>query len=180
MLEELEYEILQTINSTTNFKTIKESQQLFYKKIHRYEMHLYNENRYTPDKIELIEKWRKHFRCQVQKLKEESESRPLERKYKSDSNELEETVQLVARQILKAEHNKADLENSTVKLKSLNISSKELQKEIDATRRSINMRRLQEKKEIYLIKIGFLVLIIVCIFIVLDKFGGRKLYGMFF
>lgn len=169
MFEELEIEIQSTLNRSTTIEDLKRFQSAFYKKIHSYEMQLYNENRYDTDKVDLIKSWRQQFRLKVIRLKESTEQEP--RVYREDSNDLEETVHLVARQVQKAEHNRAELEGSTVKLKSLNMSSRDLQKEIDKTRRNINVRKLQEQREVWLIKIGFVLLGLVCLFILMDKLG---------
>lgn len=176
MLEDLEQDIQLTINKLTPNINPQPLQKSFYKKIHNYELHLYNLNKYNPTKAKQIQAWRQQFRLQLQKYNDNNKTQTRKIVSKEDSDELEETVQLMARQVLKAENNKNELVKSTVKLKSLNVSSKDLKMEIDKTRKSINVRRMNEQKEIFLVRVGFIVFLLVCMFIILDKFGIRRMF----
>ncbi|KAM0676822.1 hypothetical protein BDAP_002563 [Binucleata daphniae] len=93
---------------------------------------------------------------------------------RNDQTDLEETVRLVSREVLKTNKHIMMLEKSTLKLKGLNYTSKDLEKEIEETKKLMEKDRLQERKEFYYIKAAIAVFVSVCVLILLDKFGIKR------
>lgn len=164
------------ICTSTNETELKEYITQVNDSIYQYELLLYQENEYNDYHSQIIQKWRQTLIKNIKKIKNKLTEAIQNEKLstniqRNDTKDLEETVHLVHRQIKKADSNTSELMRSTIKLKKLNLSSKDLQKEIENAKKEILQRKLVESKEIRMIKFAFLFFILVCCLIVVDRLG---------
>lgn len=90
-----------------------------------------------------------------------------------ESQEELDVLQMINQQIIAANINQQLLEKGTVKLDSLDYTTEEIFAEIQKANKKIIEQKNIEKKEIFRIKRAFRWLIIVCVFILCDKFYCR-------
>ncbi|EJW05384.1 hypothetical protein EDEG_00048 [Edhazardia aedis USNM 41457] len=149
------------------------------KKIHHYELQQYEEENYTEKESEKIARWRKELAILMHQSKKELNKKVrseiiLDLEAKNKLKELESTVKIANVVDIKASTNIQKLDRSTIVLKKLGFTSNELQQKIDIARknkRASNEKTLNEDKMIIL---GFVIFIITCLIIIVDKFGGFK------
>ncbi|KAM0676067.1 hypothetical protein GVAV_000028 [Gurleya vavrai] len=149
--------------------------------IANYELFLYEIEAYDDEEIEKITKWRRTLAINantvknsiLKNVKEQFNSKSANR---DDINDLEETVRLVSREINKADQNISILQKSTIKLKGINYTSKDLEKEIEETRRMIQKDKNMERKEILRIKMAICIFIFVCFAIFVDIIRSKSFW----
>ena len=90
-----------------------------------------------------------------------------------ESQEELDVLQMINQQIIAANINQQLLKKGTVKLDSLDYTTEEIFAEIQKANKKIIEQKNIEKKEIFRIKRAFRWLIIVCVFILCDKFYCR-------
>ncbi|KAM0686979.1 hypothetical protein COBT_001789 [Conglomerata obtusa] len=174
MSHDLEYKIKELVNLPPYAleKEIKSHLNKAYTLIHNYELELYEKEMYTDNEIQKIKQWRSTLIKNANRLKTQIYNSKTTNDEvipkRDDLNDLEETVRLVSREICKTDKNISLLERSTLKLKGINYTSKDLEREISETRKMMLKEKLQEQKEVFLIKIAILIFMIVCLIIIFD------------
>ncbi|KAK1348148.1 hypothetical protein CWI37_0220p0010 [Hamiltosporidium tvaerminnensis] len=156
-----------------NEKDLKEYALNIRRSIQDYEIFLYENDKYSNQEEEKIKEMRKRLSEYITITTKNIKNTPKE-EIKEEHKEIFETVKLVARQVTKADVNTQLLEKSTLKLKGLNYSNKEIEREIQNTRNNILRSKKEERKEIICLIIGFLVFIGVCFYIILDRLHVAK------
>ncbi|KAF7684150.1 hypothetical protein TCON_0639 [Astathelohania contejeani] len=135
------------------------------KDIHDYELMLYEKDTYDREQAQQIARWRTnllHVTKQPVKLTSQEDKTMFE------------TVQLVSRQISKAASNMKLLGDSTLKLSGLNYTNQDIENEINEARKKLLRNKSNQKKEMGMIWAGFILLALVCLFILIDKFFINK------
>lgn len=152
----------------TNDQQVRNITNNLYNLIHEYELFLYENDAYDNIAIEKISNWRKLLSQKVglYRAKSNDECKPKVSK-------IEETVTLVSRQISKADENTLGMERSSIKLKGLNYTSKDLQKEIAKTKKLLIKKRTTVEKEVLMIKFALLIFLTVCVAIIVDKISKK-------
>lgn len=134
-------------------------------KIIEYEQLLLEEGRYTESVESQVGKWRRRIWGIISENKKK-----IDRKHVSEKhNDVFETVKLVSRQVDKANMNLQLLDKSTLKLVGLNYSSRDIENELAKARDAIMKNRAEERKEVWMIYMGVLLLAVVCMAILVDK-----------
>ena len=135
-------------------------------KISEYEHKAIEDSRRYADAESLMKGWRKKILEIILESK-----KGLKRPESQDGDdEMLETVMIASRQINKANINLHLLDKSTLKLVGLNYSCRDIENEISKAKDVITKNKLEEKKEIWMVYLGILVLLVVCVAILLDKF----------
>ncbi|KAG0436415.1 hypothetical protein DMUE_4239 [Dictyocoela muelleri] len=124
--------------------------------IKSYELMMYESGFYD---IKKIVKWKKM-------LHEREEEEP----------ENVKTINLIAKQIERLDYNIKNLDKSTLKLRSLSLSVKDIDQKINENDKVIYEKKIVEEKEIRNVYISLIVLLLVCLFIFFDKYG-RLVYN---
>ena len=138
---------------------IKETQV----KIAKYEKLLYLEDGFDKEKLEKVKKWR------VKLFRPAKQNKELPVKEDKEEKEGLEALKMLNRQVDLADKNQKILNKSTLKVLSLNYSSKELENAIVETSKMIEKSMSKEKQEERRMILMFLVFIGVCLVILLDK-----------
>lgn len=87
-----------------------------------------------------------------------------------EENELFDVVKMASKQVDKADYNSELLDKSGIKLKGLNYSLEEVEKEIESTKINLMKNKYEEMKEERFLYIGLIVLLLSCFIIFVDKY----------
>lgn len=139
-------------------------------KITLYEKSVYDRGDLDADTLNKIKRWRTRLLEIVRANKE----RPVQET--PEEAEGIEVLKLLNRQLDHANVNQKILDNSTLKLASLDLSTDELDKVIVETRVKFEKSLKKEEVEYRRLVVAFMVFILVCIAILFDKFRSRLLY----
>eukprot|EP00866_Antonospora_locustae_P001879 jgi/Antlo1/1879/50 len=134
-------------------------------KIIEYEQLLLEEGQYTESVESQVGEWRRRIWGMISENKKRIGSKSITEKH----NEVFETVKLASRQVDKANVNLQLLDKSTLKLVGLNYSSRDIENELRKARDAIMKNRAEERKEVWMIYVGVLLLAVVCLAILTDK-----------
>lgn len=134
-------------------------------KVIEYEQLLIEEGRYTESAESQVGEWRR----QIWGIISESKKRIGREHATEKHNDVFETVKLASRQVDKANVNLQLLDKSTLKLVGLNYSSRDIENELAKARDAIMKNRAEERKEVWMIYVGVLLLAVVCLAILVDK-----------
>ncbi|EPR77796.1 hypothetical protein SLOPH_1820 [Spraguea lophii 42_110] len=136
-------------------------------KIKEYEIFLYSINKYDKQEEERITNWRKTLSKKCQKIKKETEYNKLG--MSQDNNSSLDMLRLINTEVKRTDKNIRTLSKTTLQLKDLNLSSTDIQKQLENNNKIMLENRKQEEKEIRRVKIGFIILFIVIGYIVVDR-----------
>lgn len=148
-------------------KFLKETRAL----IDEYECGQYEEESDNEATASKVRRWRSRLLAIVR----EHKNLPDEEEVAESSDEAEakeglSTLKMLNQQLLMADTNQKLLERGTLKLVGLSYSCNDIEKAIIESRKKITVGKSKEQKERRNIFIGFIFLVCVCLFILLDKF----------
>ncbi|KAL0263972.1 UNVERIFIED_CONTAM: hypothetical protein PYX00_010886 [Menopon gallinae] len=134
-------------------------------KVIEYEQQLLEEGQYTEDAEQRVGEWRRRIWGVISESKRGAGRGNVSEKH----SDVFETVKLASRQIDKANVNLQLLDKSTLKLVGLNYSSRDIENELAKARDVITKSRAEERREVWMVYTGVLVLATVCLVILADK-----------
>lgn len=149
-IDKLEKKIITLLNSS------KKDKNEILNLIKKYELKMYESENYDQMKI-------KNWKKQIYEKEDER-------------GENLETLDFIAKQIQKLESNIRILDKSTIKLRSLNLSSKEMDLKIKENEKIIKKSKDDENKEIRNIYLSLLIFFTICLLILIDKTGIFKIF----
>lgn len=148
-------------------KFVRETQAL----IAAYEQELYAQEGVSPETQAAVKHWRARMFAIIREHKDLPEtlgaSAPAD-----ESDDGIQTLKLLNRQLGLADTNQRLLEKSTLKLVGLDYTNGDIEKAIVETRKKIRHGKSKERRERRNLLFGFLFLVAVCLYIIVDK--GRK------